>query len=65
MMWIVVLTFLITGEARLDGRQLTVGTAPSQELCEAKIKDLIEKHGPPPGKSTLECKQVEAEQPKE
>jgi hypothetical protein len=64
MMWIVVLAFLGTGDPNLDGRKLMVGTAPSQELCEAKIKALIEKHGPPPGQSTLTCHEAEA-QPKE
>ena len=61
MIWVVLLSLLATGDAALDGKKIMVGTAPSQELCEAKIKALIEKYGQPRGKSTLECKQVEAE----
>ena len=65
MLWVVVLAFLATGDARLDGRSFIMGTMQTEEACQAKIAEILEKHGPPPGQSTLECKQVEAEQPKE
>jgi hypothetical protein len=67
MMWVVLLAFLATGDARLDGRKFAIpGTgSQSQEACEAKIREIIEKRGPPPANTTLECKQVEIDQPKE
>jgi hypothetical protein len=67
MIWVAVLAFLGTADPELAGRKFAIpGTgSQSQEACEAKIKEIIEKRGPPPANTTLECKQVEAEQPKE
>jgi hypothetical protein len=65
MIWVMVLTFLGTGDPAMDGKHFILAKAESQAICEKAITVLVEKHGQPPGKSTIECKQVEADQPKE